>query len=136
MQETQEMQVQHLGQEDPLEKEMTTHSSIFAWRIPWTEEPSRLQSIGSQRIRHDWAQHTLYYSGNQQIWKIWNFQTFHRIVSYVEKVFAVLPAGCMFLYICVQKYQHVHFSLVFSSSSSWKDPGFYDSYMNVKILLE
>ena len=39
--------------EDPLEEEMATHSSIFAWRIPWTEEPSGLQSIGSPRVRHD-----------------------------------------------------------------------------------
>ena len=45
---TQETQVQSLGQEDPLEKEMATHSSILAWRIPWTEEPGRLQSIGSE----------------------------------------------------------------------------------------
>ena len=41
--------------EDPLEKEMATHSSILAWRIPWTEEPGGLQSPGSQRVRHDWA---------------------------------------------------------------------------------
>ena len=45
--------VQLLGQEDPLEKEMATHSSILAWRIPWTEEPGRLQSMGSERVRHD-----------------------------------------------------------------------------------
>ena len=49
----QETQVQSLGQEDTLEKEMATHSSILAWRIPWTEEPGRLQSLGSQRVRHD-----------------------------------------------------------------------------------
>ena len=42
-----------LGQEDPLEKEMATHSSTLAWRIPWREEPGRLQSMGSQRVRHD-----------------------------------------------------------------------------------
>ena len=47
------MWVQSLGQEDPLEEEMATHSSIFAWKIPWTEELSRLQSMGSQRVRHD-----------------------------------------------------------------------------------
>ena len=46
----QKTQVQFLGQEDPLEKEMATHSSILAWRIPWTEEPSRLQSMGSQEL--------------------------------------------------------------------------------------
>ena len=48
-----EMQVQSLGQEDPLEKGMATHSSVLAWRIPWTEQPGRLQSIGSQRVGHD-----------------------------------------------------------------------------------
>ena len=47
----QETQVQSLGQEDPLEKEMTTHSSSLAWKIPWTEEPGRLQSMGSQRVK-------------------------------------------------------------------------------------
>ena len=45
--------VQSLDQEDPLEKGMTTHSSILAWRIPWTEEPGGLQSMGLQRVRHD-----------------------------------------------------------------------------------
>ena len=45
--------VRSLGQEDPLEKEMATHSSTLAWRIPWTEEPCGLQSRGSQRVGHD-----------------------------------------------------------------------------------
>ena len=45
--------VQSLGREDPLEKEMVTHSSILAWRISWAEEPGRLQSMGSQRVGHD-----------------------------------------------------------------------------------
>ena len=48
-----ETSVLSLGWEDPLEKEMATHSSILAWRIPWTEEPGGLQSVGSQRVRHD-----------------------------------------------------------------------------------
>ena len=48
----QESQIQSLGQEDPLEEEMATHSSILAWRIPWTEESGALQSIGSQRVGH------------------------------------------------------------------------------------
>ena len=50
-----ETRVWSLGWEDPLEKEMATHSSILAWRIPWIEEPGGLQSTGSQRVRHDWA---------------------------------------------------------------------------------
>ena len=45
--------VQSLGWEDPLEKEMAIHSSTIAWKIPWTEEPGRLQSMGSQRVGHD-----------------------------------------------------------------------------------
>ena len=53
MQESQEMQVQSLGGEDPLEEGMATHSSILVWRSPWTEEPGQLQSIGLQRVRHD-----------------------------------------------------------------------------------
>ena len=52
-QKTQEVQVRYLGQEGPLEEEMTTHSSICAWEIPWTEEPGALQSTGTQRIGHD-----------------------------------------------------------------------------------
>ena len=49
----QETWVRSLGQEDPLKKEMATHSSILAWEIPWIEEPGGLQSMGSQRVRHD-----------------------------------------------------------------------------------
>ena len=52
MQESEEAQAGSLGQEDPLEEGMATHSRILAWKIPWAEEPGRLESIGSQRIRH------------------------------------------------------------------------------------
>ena len=55
MQETWEMQIWSLGWDDPLEEKMATHCSILAWRIPWTGEPGGLQSMGSQRVRHDWA---------------------------------------------------------------------------------
>ena len=51
----QETRVQSLNPEDSLEKEIATHSSIFAWRIPWTQEPDRLQSMGLQRVGHDWT---------------------------------------------------------------------------------
>ena len=53
IQETQEMEVRSLGREDPLEKEMATHSSILPWNIPWTEESGELQSMGSQRVGHN-----------------------------------------------------------------------------------
>ena len=57
-----ETQVRFLGWEDPLEKEMATYSSILAWKIPWTEEPGGLQSMGLQRVGHDWATNTLHYT--------------------------------------------------------------------------
>ena len=53
--EIQETWVQSLGQEDPLEEEISAHSSILAWKIPWTEEPSGLQTMGLQTVRHDWG---------------------------------------------------------------------------------
>ena len=53
MQEMQETQVRALGQEDPQEEEMVTHSSVLVWKIPWTEEPGRLQSMGSQKVGHN-----------------------------------------------------------------------------------
>ena len=53
MQETHETRVRSLGGEDPLEKEVATHSSILAWRIPWPEEPGELQYMELQRVRHD-----------------------------------------------------------------------------------
>ena len=66
MQTSQEMWVLFLAQKDPLEKEMATHSSILAWKIPWTEEPGGLSSMGSQRVGHDLvAEHV--YTHTQQI---------------------------------------------------------------------
>ena len=59
-----ETRVWSLCWEDPLEKEMATHSSTLAWKVPWTEEPGRLQSMGSQRVGHDWAT-LLIYSGRR-----------------------------------------------------------------------
>ena len=63
----QEIQVQFLHQEDPLEKSLATHSSIFAWKIPWTEEPGGLQSMGWQRVVCDWSdlEHTDKYQGEE-----------------------------------------------------------------------
>ena len=58
---TWETHIQFLSHEDPLEKEMATHSSILAWRIPWTEEPGRIQPLGSQRVRHDLVTNTFHF---------------------------------------------------------------------------
>ena len=60
MQETQERWVLSLGQEDPLEKEMATHSSMLTWKIPWAEEPGGLLSKGLQRVGHDWVPMHIY----------------------------------------------------------------------------
>ena len=63
----QETRVQSLGQEDPLEKEMATHSSTIAWKIPWMEEPGRLQSTGSQRVGHDCVTSLHYQRGHSDL---------------------------------------------------------------------
>ena len=60
--------VQSLGREDPLEENMATHSSIIAWRIPWTEEPSELQSMRSQIVGRDWATNTLSLNSGQMLY--------------------------------------------------------------------
>ena len=82
MQEMQERRVRSLGREDPLEKEMASHSSILAWKIPWTEEPGGLQSMGSPRVGHEWSENAcmfLLYLRYQEflLWKDIEFcQTF------------------------------------------------------------
>ena len=82
----QETWVWSLGWEDLLEKEMAIHSSILAWRIPWTEEPGGLQSMGSQRARHDWARvhaptHILQGLGKRMHWWVAEPSSFSTIVS-------------------------------------------------------
>ena len=64
----QETWVQSLGQEDPLEKEMATYSSTLAWKIAWMEEPGRLQSMGSQRVGHDWATSLTHWELQLSLW--------------------------------------------------------------------
>ena len=76
----QKTQVRSLGQEDPLQEEMTTHSSILAWEIPWTEEPGRLQSMGSHRVRHNWSTNPHYEHVARRICFVWFF-------AYIYKFF-------------------------------------------------
>ena len=71
----QEIWVQSLGWEDSLEKEITIHSGILVWRIPWTEKPGGLQSMGSQRVRHDWA---INITQVMDIEKLYFLQCFHK----------------------------------------------------------
>ena len=72
MQETWEMWVRSMGQEDPLENEMSTHSSIIACRIPWAEEPGKLQSIESQKSdTNEATSHTHTHTQKREIWEYW-----------------------------------------------------------------
>ena len=88
----QETQVPSLGQEDPLEERMATHSSFLAWRIPWTEEPSGLQSMWSQRVRHDWATKVRTHTHSIQEWIASNIPVLLNTVLFSEnKDFLVWP---------------------------------------------
>ena len=92
MQEMQEMWVQSLGQKDPLEEKMATHTSILAGTIPWPEEPGRLQSVGSQRVRQDWAT-------KQWVWAFLNilgFLYFFLSVNFDSHIFAHFPMLYLF----------------------------------------
>ena len=82
----QETWLQSLGQGDPLEKGMETHSSILAWRIPWTKEPGRLQSMGSQRVGHDWATNI---TTNNYLAKVWGL---------LFKILKISPLYCFIIY--------------------------------------
>ena len=77
----QEIWFQSLSHEDPLEKEMATHSNILAWRILWSEEPGGLQSLGSQRVRHNWATNTFTLLKKMYRWKIitWKYAPHHML---------------------------------------------------------
>ena len=95
MQGTQETQVQSMGWEDPLEEEMATHSSILAWKIPWTEEPGGLQSMGSQRVRHNWAtEHTV------DLQCCINFSLQHSCTEAFSTVLCISTLVCSTLYPC------------------------------------
>ena len=82
------MWVRSLGREDPLEGNMTTHFSILAWEIPWTEEPGGLQSIGSQRVRHDRANSLSLFSRTlgQTLGKFSSVQSLCRVQLFVNLV--------------------------------------------------
>ena len=83
----QETQVQSLGRENPLEKGTAIHSSILAWRIPWTEESGRLQSMGSQRVRHDWETNTFTFSYSRGVAQGGPYRSleFRRMVSRLKR---------------------------------------------------
>ena len=89
----QETWVWSLGQEDPLEKEMAIYSSTLAWKIPWTEKPSRLQSMGLQRVGHDWATSLSFFLSTWFFSLYWNL-TFSWALSYspIQIITEISPA--------------------------------------------
>ena len=110
----QETQVWSMGQEDPLEKGMAPHSSILAWRIPWTEEPGGLQSMGLQRVRHDWRTNTPW------MWLVIRHLRFNE--SKIEPITEVLLLRLAYSSTCLPSSQH-HFQSSFhylrSASHLW-----------------
>ena len=117
-----ETQVRLLGQEDPLEKEMATHSSILAWKIPWMEEPGGLQSTGSQRVGHNWA--------TQQSTRLFLSRFLLREVPLAIVVKLVWRCWILLTFACLESFWFLHqiwrtvllgrvFSVVGSSLSSF-----------------
>ena len=106
----QDPQVRSLGQKDLLEKGMTTHSSILAWRIPWTEGPSGLQSMGWQTVGPDWASNTFTSLSYQEI--EWLYGSF--IYLFLRKLFFLVAVPCYIksrrVLISLQHCQHLLFS--------------------------
>ena len=93
--------VQFLGQEDPLEKGMATHSSVLVWRIPWTEEPGGLQSMGSKRVGHDWVTSTFPF----YLFYIWQCASLH---LFLVRLFTVVNYT-------LHKIYHMNHTCVYSS---------------------
>ena len=103
-------QVRSLGREDPLEKEMAIHSSTLAWKILWTEEPGRLQSMESQRVRHDWVTSlTHLFNRYSSIWIVFFLGEFWYIVFFKELICSiyVITFGGMKLFIILLYYPFI-----------------------------
>ena len=98
----QETWVQFLGQEHPLQKRMATHSSILAWRILWPEQPGGLQSMGTQRVRHNWVTNTFTFSLKSLSWSWMSGETQPKEISKSEHALrttsAQIPTKGSFIY--------------------------------------
>ena len=112
----QETQVQSLGQEGLLEKEMTTHSSILAWKIPWMEKPGGLQSKGSQRVGHDWVT-SLHFT--------WNVPLVSLIFLKRSLVFSILLFSSFSLHWSLRKSFWFLVAILWNSALKWAYLSFY-----------
>ena len=98
-----------LGQEDPLEKAMAPHSSTLAWKIPWTEECSRLQSMGSQRVGHDWVT-SLHFSDTMEIQtQVWSLCLSCLLFLLVSPIWRLIMALLWFFYISLEEFYILHY---------------------------
>ena len=92
----QETWVRSLGREDPLEKGMKTHSNILAWEIPWREEPGGLQSMGSQRVRHNWVTNT-----HTSVWTHMSFNLYTYLCTYIQINIEKDTDVCLCVRVCI-----------------------------------
>ena len=98
-----------LGQEDPLEKAMAPHSSTLAWKIPWTEECSRLQSMGSQRVGHDWVT-SLHFSDTMEIQtQVWSLCLSCLLFLFVSPIWRLIMALLWFFYVSLEEFYILHY---------------------------
>ena len=109
---TLETRVQFLGREDPLENEMATRSSILAWRIPWIKKPGRLQSMGSQTVRHDWAT-KFHFFGHLLVSSFFSETGFHQLSKAHQWLIANGGVGALHKVLCClgihsPTYTHIH----------------------------
>ena len=118
-----ETQVQSLGREDLLEKEMATHSSILAWEIPWMEEPGGLQSMGSRRVRHDWVT-SLSLSMEKQMGKLGKKPTTNSIPSVASPPQLSLP---LFTFLSIHRWLRTSANSAPGPEASAQSCGFGDS---------
>ena len=89
----QKTRVRSLGQENPLEKGIAIHSSNLAWRIPWTEKPGRLQSMGLQRVGHDWVNNTHTHTHTPLIWCFWDVSVVKNLSANAGDVGSIPGSG-------------------------------------------
>ena len=117
-----ETRVQSLGREDPLEKEMAIHSSTIAWKIPWTEEPGRLQSMGSQRVGHDWATSI---SLSHFHCKFVSLNLPHLFLPFPHSPPLWQPLDCfLYLWLCFHFVAFTHLFYFLDSTCKWNHPAF------------
>ena len=117
----QETQVWSLGREDPLQKGMATHSSILAWRIPWTEELGGIQPRGSQRIGYNWVTnlHLHFFLFPMYLYPVFN--SYHMQYIYICVCVCVYThAIYIYIYIYICTYTHIFCSFIWHKATSWK----------------